>query len=173
MHEQRWKKVQLLTLGMDWYNNNNSNWQSKDGDVVAAAAAAQVDPTLDQVKHACLIAIQYNEWELVREYMKYYPAVSTEMVVLNNNNNILTTTTTTTIIANALEHHDKYYTEIIHHHNQKQEKRRKRREWLHRNMGPIMYEIDAIMDVIRAIIPTCKKNSRGGKTGCGIVLPMS
>jgi hypothetical protein len=122
MQEQRWKKVQLLTLGIDWYNNNNSNWQSKDGDVAAAAAgaAAQVDPTLDQVKHACLIAIQYNEWELVREYIKYYPAISTEMVVLNNNNNVSTATTTT--IANALEQHDKYYTETIQHHNQKQEK---------------------------------------------------
>jgi hypothetical protein len=168
MHEQRWKKVQLLTLGIDWYNNNNSNWQSKDGDV-----AAQVDLTLDQVKHACLIAIQYNEWELVREYMKYYPAVSTEMVVLNNNNNNNNVSTTTTTIANALEHHDKYYTETIQHHNQKQEKRQKRREWLHRNMGPIMYEIDAIMDAVKAVIPTRRKKSRGGKTGCGIVLPMS
>jgi hypothetical protein len=41
-------------------------------------------------------------------------------------------------------------------------------------MGPVMYEIDAIMDVVRAvIIPIGKKNNRrGGYTGRGIVLPM-
>jgi hypothetical protein len=163
MHERRWKKVQLLTLGIDWYNNN-SNWQSKDG------AVAQVEPSVDQVKRACGMAIQYKEWELVREYIKYFPAVSTEMVVLNHNN---TRNVSTSTIANALEQHDRYYTETIQHHKRKQEKGRKRREWLHRNMGPVMYEVNAIMDVVRSIIPTRKKNSRGGKTGCGIVLPMS
>ena len=36
-----------------------------------------------------------------------------------------------------------------------------------------MYEIDAIMDVVRAVIPIGKKNNRrGGNTGRGIVLPM-
>ena len=170
MHERRWKKVQLLTLGSNWYNNNINKQSSIDNET-SLYATARVEPTSDQVKRACINAIQYEEWELVREYMNRYPAVSTEIVVVpldNNNNNVSTTT-----IANALARHDNRHTETLQHRKRKQEKRRKRREWLHRNMGPVMYEIDAIMDVVLAVIPLGKKNKRrGGKTGRGIVLPM-
>lgn len=31
------------------------------------------EPTSDQVKRACLNAIQYEEWELVREYVNRLP----------------------------------------------------------------------------------------------------
>ena len=83
------------------------------------------------------------------------------------NDNVSTTT-----IANALAQHDNRHTETLQHCTRNEEKRRKRREWLHRNMGPVMYEIDAIMDVV-AVIPIGKKNNRrGGNTGRGIVLPM-
>ena len=158
----------MLTLGSNWYNNIDK--QSIDNET-SFHATARVEPTSDQVKRACLNAIQYTEWELVREYMNRYPAVSTEIVVVpldNNNNNVSTTT-----IANALAQHDNRHTATLQHCTQNEEKRRKRREWLHRNMGPVMYEIDAIMDVVRAVIPIGKKNNRrGGNTGRGIVLPM-
>jgi len=170
MHERRWNKVKLLTSGMEWYNSNK---QSSIDDETSLYTTAVPEPTSDQVKRACLNAIQYEEWELVREYTNRYPAVSTEMVVplLDDDNNNVSTTTT---IANALAQHDNHHTEALQHHKRKKEKRRKRREWLHRNMGPVMYEIDAIMDVVRAvIIPIGKKNKRrGGNTGRGIVLHM-
>lgn len=170
MQERRWNKVKLLTLGMDWYYSNKQNIDNETSLYTTAAAPG---PTVEQVKHVCEIAIQYKEWELVREYMNHYPALLTEMVVLlsSNDNNVSTTT-----IADALAQHDNHYTETLQHHKRKQEKQRKRREWLHRNMGPVMYEIDAFLNVVRAVmIPTIwKKNSRrGGKTGRGIVLPMS
>ncbi len=53
--------------------------------------------------------------------------------------------------------------------------RRARGEWLHRNMGPVMYEIDAVVDLASAAIPALwKKKCRDGAPGRrGVVLPMS
>lgn len=85
------------------------------------------------------------------------------VVPLDDNNDNVSTTT----IANALARHDNRHAETLQHRTRNEEKRRKRREWLHRNMGPVMYEIDAIMDVVRAvIIPIGKKNNRYSTWNC-------
>jgi polyferredoxin len=86
--------------------------------------------------------LKREEWELVRELLKQ--------------NNSMTGEEST-----MMRH---FQTELSQHDNKerkklkKQQEKRSRDEWLHRNMGLIMYPVDIFMDLIYSVIPHPHKN---------------
>jgi hypothetical protein len=58
---------------------------------------------------------------------------------------------------------------------QKQQKARAKDDWVHKNMGVVMYPIDAVVDVATAIIPRSWRKRHGGDRDVvhAIVSPMS
>lgn len=136
VRRNRWGKVELL-MNKDWFYE-----QQKSGHVPLDNLPSPPELTLQQVKIACDEAVKREEWELVRELLKQ--------------NNSMTGEEST-----MMRH---FQTELSQHDNKerkklkKQQEKRSRDEWLHRNMGLIMYPVDIFMDLIYSVIPHPHKN---------------
>jgi len=130
----RWEKVKLL-MNKDWCYEQYKVFSSSD--VIDATLPTPPAITLYQVKIACDEAKKRKEWELVRELLKQYkPKTEEELLALGP-------------IQTALAQQDQKTTTKL----RKQEEKRSRDEWLHRNMGLVMYPVDALMDLVHALIP--------------------
>ena len=105
---------------------------------------------MQQIRNACEESMRRNEWELVRELLKHHYQGEME---------------TFEPITSALAQHDKK----IQSQQQKREKARARDQWLHKNMGLVMYPVDAFLDLVFACVPT----KEDGDEASGIVAPMS
>ena len=62
----RWEKVKLLTLPSSWYDRQRYVLFQ----MVDVTSAPEL--TMQQVKSACKDAVQREEWELAREFLKCY-----------------------------------------------------------------------------------------------------
>ena len=147
----RWEKVKLLTLSKDWYSEEGkilqtvvTSWDT------ALPTSPPPEPTVQQIRNACEESMRRNEWELVRELLKHHYQGEME---------------TFEPITSALAQHDKK----IQSQQQKREKARARDQWLHKNMGLVMYPVDAFLDLVFACVPT----KEDGDEASGIVAPMS
>ena len=154
---ERWNKVKLLTLSKIWYVEQKEVLL-KTGDKDSAKTnplhvQPAPEPTIQQIQYACEEAMKRNEWELVREFMKQY--CSGEDANMNKE---------CTNIQTTLAKHDEKMNAI----KQRREKSHARDQWLHKNMGLVMYPIDAVMDLVSVVMPT--SNSSGE---IGIVSRMS
>jgi hypothetical protein len=129
----RWEKVKLL-MNKDWFYEQYTVLSSSN-DIVDATLPSPPAITLHQVKVACDEAMKRKEWELVRELLKQNPNTGEDL--------------TLSPIQTALAHHDQKTSTKL----RKQEEKRSRDEWLHRNMGLVMYPVDALMDLVHALIP--------------------
>ncbi|KAL7528760.1 hypothetical protein ACHAXR_002618, partial [Thalassiosira sp. AJA248-18] len=164
----RWEKVKLLTLPKVWYDEQRENLLKSVDDAGETnntckrplAASPPPEPTLQHIQHACRESMRRNEWELVREFLKhYYPdtnLVETSISILKP-------------IKAALTQHDEKIRAAMQRQQTAQEKSRAREEWLHKNMGLIMYPINAVLDLVSAVIPSSRKKH----DEWGIVSPMS
>ena len=151
--KRRWEKVKMLSLSKDYYYNQQKivlkNAADDDIDMSRSQLLSDlttpepIEPQLEDINNACNQAIKHNEWELVREFLKHYPVDFK--------------------IQNALAQHD----EKANAARKKQKKKQDRNEWLHRNAGLLMYPIDAVLDLISAVVPPSKGEYHG------IVSPMS
>lgn len=150
VRRNRWEKVTLL-MNRDWFYEQEK--------ALPPTSLATIDDiplpsppklTLHQVKVTCDEAEKRKEWELVRELIKRYnPATAGEELELLSS------------IQTALAQHDRQVSTRL----RKQQEKRVRDEWLHRNMGLVMYPVDIVMDLVYAAIPQRRDTS--------LVSPMS
>lgn len=139
-----------------------------------------------------------HEWELVREFLKRYdesrlPVVQAHLesptggrycaytdqkalpeaeVKIPIHEIQSTSSPLLESIRTALSEHDRKRK----HHLENQRRTRSRDDSAHKNMGLVMYPIDAMVDVATAIVPSAflKRRHSGNKDGInGIVSPMS
>jgi hypothetical protein len=149
VRRNRWEKVTLLM---------NREWFYEQEKALSPRSMATIDDilltsppklTLHQVKVTCDEAQKRKEWELVRELIKQYkPSTGEESELLSS-------------IQAALAQHDRQVSTRL----RKQQEKRVRDEWLHRNMGLVMYPVDIVMDLVYAVIPQRRDKS--------LVSPMS
>jgi hypothetical protein len=159
MRERRWEKVALLTLSGEWHEGQGEVLLRAGDDAVLASPPPE--PTSPEVGRACEEAIRRDEWELVREYARRYPP----SFFLGGGGDVAW---------EALARHDERETADAERREREEGKGRSMGEWLRRNMGPVMYEIDAAMDLASAVIPESWKKCRSGTGGRrGIVMRMS
>mmetsp|Transcript_18164 Transcript_18164/g.32459 ORF Transcript_18164/g.32459 Transcript_18164/m.32459 type:complete len:472 (-) Transcript_18164:346-1761(-) len=144
----------------------------------ATSLSPSPTPTLHQVKHACEESIHRNEWELVREFLKRFSP--------GGHHSVATMATTKQIIVDfdvessilepiraALVKHDDDVRTVSQRKKHSGEKARAREEWMHKYLGPVMYNIDAMVDLASVVIPSSRKKHRDNGAGGGIVSPMS
>ena len=166
LRERRWEKVVLLTLSREWHEGRGGllSGAGEDDDVLASPATRE--PTSAEVRRACEEAIRMDEWELVREYARRYPPSSPPGGGGEDD---------AAARGASLARHDERETANAERRKREEGKRRARGEWLRRYMGPVMYEIDALGDLVSAMIPASrKKKCRDGTAGRrGIVMRMS
>jgi len=162
LRERRWEKVVLLTLSREWHEGQRGLLFSGAGEDDDVLASPPREPTSAEVRRACEEAMRMDEWELVREYARRYPPSSP-----GGDDDAAA--------REALARHDERETASAERREREGGKRRARGEWLRRNMGPVMYEIDALWDLVSAMIPASrKKKCRDGTAGRrGIVMRMS
>lgn len=134
MKRNRWEKVKLL-MNKDWFEQYKATQSSSIDDIIGAALPSPAAISLEQVKVACEEAMKRKEWELVRELLKQF--------------NSTTGATNLSPFETALAQHDRRVSTKL----RKQEQKRSRDEWLHRNMGLVMYPVDTLMDLISSVIP--------------------
>lgn len=171
---RRWEKVKLMILSKAWYDEQNEillkavdSSETPDKKSPLLTASPPPEPTLQQVQYACEEAIQRNEWELVREFLKHYHTgytaskVGVELVVKGDEFQPIQT---------ALGERDKKVNTTNERKLNAQEKAQAREEWLHNNMGLAMYPINAVLDLVSAVIPTSMNQDDADS---GIVSPMS
>ena len=163
LRERRWEKVVLLTLSREWHEGQRGLLFSGAGEDDDVLASPPREPTSAEVRRACEEAMRMDEWELVREYARRYPPSSPG----GGDDDAAA--------REALARHDERETANAERRKREGGKRRARGEWLCRNMGPVMYEIDALWDLVSAMIPASrKKKCRDGTAGRrGIVMRMS
>ncbi|KAL3797576.1 hypothetical protein ACHAWO_012590 [Cyclotella atomus] len=189
--ERRWRKVKHLIVGSsgDCYIGNHGD------------APSLPEPTADQVCKACDEAIKRNEWELVREFLKrqdednVVPVVQDQLDTENINGDGMDVDIPFSPVATAAaaeplnqvqcimppSHMEKFRKALAEHDKknlarlQKQQKARAKDDWVHKNMGVVMYPIDAVVDVATAIIPRSWRKRHGGDRDVvhAIVSPMS
>mmetsp|Transcript_18520 Transcript_18520/g.30326 ORF Transcript_18520/g.30326 Transcript_18520/m.30326 type:complete len:398 (-) Transcript_18520:84-1277(-) len=145
----RWEKVKLL-MNKDWFEQYKAQSSSLNAIIVATLPSPSAI-TLEQVKVACDEAMKRKEWELVRELLKQFNSKIGEQLAA----------TSLSPIETALAQHDRKVRTKL----RKQEQKRSRDEWLHRNMGLVMYPVDTLMDLIYSVIPQTHDES--------LVSPMS
>ncbi len=134
MKRNRWEKVKLL-MNKDWFEQYKATQSSSIDDIIGAVLPSPAAISLEQVKVACDEAMKRKEWELVRELLKQF--------------NSTTGATNLSPFETALAQHDRRVSTKL----RKQEQKRSRDEWLHRNMGLVMYPVDTLMDLISSVIP--------------------
>jgi hypothetical protein len=182
--ENRWRKVKLLAIGSEWYMGGHSSRE----------------PTIEEIHTACKEAIRRQEWELVREFLKRQdeamPVVQAQLekTTFQGDGMDLDIKVSSTIaiaepaqpkpstpsslldpIRAALSEHDVKTQTRLQKQQKANEKARARDDWHHKNMGLVMYPIDAAVDLVHAIIPSSwlkRKNSGDGELH-GIVSAMS
>jgi hypothetical protein len=186
--ERRWRKVKCLIVGSDCYIGNND----------LSVSPPLLEPSVDQVCKACDEAIQRNEWEIVREFLKrqeegiVIPVVQAQLENTNMKgdgmdvdipfspvataaaeplNQVQCVSSSLEKFRKALAEHDRNTQAQI----QKQQKERAKDDWVHKNMGVVMYPIDAVVDVATSIIPRSWRKRHGGDRDVAhvIVSPMS
>ncbi|KAL7491921.1 hypothetical protein ACHAWT_001176 [Skeletonema menzelii] len=145
----RWEKVKLL-MNKEWFEQYKAQSSSLNAIIVATLPSPSAI-TLEQVKVACDEAMKRQEWELVRELLKQFNSKIGEQLAA----------TSLSPIETALAQHDRKVRPKL----RKQEQKRSRDEWLHRNMGLVMYPVDTLMDLIYSVIPQTHDES--------LVSPMS
>lgn len=151
VRRNRWEKVTLL-MNRDWFYEQEKALRPRSlATVDDILLASPPKLTLHQVKVTCDEAQKRNEWELIRELIKRYkqPATAGEESELLSS------------IQAALAQHDRQVSTRL----RKQQEKRVRDEWLHRNMGLVMYPVDIVMDLVYAAIPQRRDTS--------LVSPMS
>jgi hypothetical protein len=131
----RWEKVKLL-MNKDWFEIDVQS--SSLDDIIGDALPSPPAITLEQVKVACDEAMKRKEWELVRELLKQFNSTTGDELTMSLSS-----------IQTALAQHDRKVSTKL----RKQDEKRYREEWLHRNMGLVMYPVDALLDLINAVIP--------------------
>mmetsp|Transcript_17126 Transcript_17126/g.34242 ORF Transcript_17126/g.34242 Transcript_17126/m.34242 type:complete len:389 (+) Transcript_17126:50-1216(+) len=131
----RWEKVKLL-MNKDWFEIDVQS--SSLDDIIGDALPSPPAITLEQVKVACDEAMKRKEWELVRELLKQFNSTAGDELTMSLSS-----------IQTALAQHDRKVSTKL----RKQDEKRNREEWLHRNMGLVMYPVDALLDLINAVIP--------------------
>ena len=186
--ERRWEKVKSLIVGIEVYSDEQ----------VCVNEPFQREPSVDKIVAACEEAMKRHEWELVREFLKRYdesrlPVVQAHLesptggrycaytdqkalpeaeVKIPIHEIQSTSSPLLESIRTALSEHDRKRK----HHLENQRKTRSRDDWAHKNMGLVMYPIDAMVDVATAIVPSAflKRRHSGNKDGINaIVSPMS
>ena len=149
VRRNRWEKVTLL-MNRDWFYEQEKALPPRSmATIDDILLASPPKLTLHQVKVTCDEAQKRKEWELVRELIKQYkPSTGEESELLSS-------------IQAALAQHDRQVSTRL----RKQQEKRVRDEWLHRNMGLVMYPVDIVMDLVYAAIPQRRDTS--------LVSPMS
>jgi len=137
-------------MNKDWFEQYKAQSSSLNAIIVATLPSPSAI-TLEQVKVACDEAMKRQEWELVRELLKQFNSKIGEQLAA----------TSLSPIETALAQHDRKVRAKL----RKQEQKRSRDEWLHRNMGLVMYPVDTLMDLIYSVIPQTHDES--------LVSPMS
>mmetsp|Transcript_11590 Transcript_11590/g.17724 ORF Transcript_11590/g.17724 Transcript_11590/m.17724 type:complete len:395 (-) Transcript_11590:931-2115(-) len=143
----RWDKVKLL-MNKDWFEQYTVQSISVN-EVIGAALPSPPAIVLEQMKVACDEAMKRKEWELVRELLKQFDSMTGEELL------------TMGPIQTALAQHDRKVSTQL----RKLEQKRSRDEWLHRNMGLVMYPVNILVDLIYTVIPQ--------KHDVSLVSPMS
>ena len=137
MKRNRWEKVKLL-MNKDWFEQYKATQSSSIYDIIGAALPSPAAISLEQVKVGCAEAMKRKEWELVRELLKQFNSPTGDHL-----------TTNLSPFETALAQHDRRVSTKL----RKQEQKSSRDEWLHRNMGLVMYPVDTLMDLISSVIP--------------------
>ena len=114
-------------------------------------APPRPEPTIGQIKGACEEAMKLKEWELVREFLRKNAAEELETA------------------REALARHDETAGAEEEKRQHAREQKKARDEWLHNNMGLVMYPVNAFLDVVSAVVPDLTKHDEEG----AIVGPMS
>jgi hypothetical protein len=153
-----------LIVDSEWYSNHH----------ISDNPAAR-EPSIDEIRCACKESMKRNEWELVREFLKRQdedislPVVQARLedgnvvgdgmdvdiklspVALAEPSDQIQSIASTSLdsFRAALAEHDQKNLAKI----QKQQKARAKDDWAHKNMGLVMYPIDAVVDVATAMIP--------------------
>jgi len=161
---RRWKKVKLMVL-------SKAAWHDGQGEMLTKTpltAAPPPEPSLQQVQYACGEAIQRNEWELVREFLKHYHSGETASnvgveLMMKGEFSVFDP------IHAAMLDHDIKVNAAAGRRQSAKEKSQARDEWLHNNMGLVKYPLDAVLDLVSAVMPTSKYDAAAGR----IVLRMS
>jgi hypothetical protein len=150
VRRNRWEKVTLL-MNRDWFYEQEKALPPRSmATIDDILLTSPPKLTLHQVKVTCDEAQKRKEWELVRELIKRYkPATAGEESELLSS------------IQTALAQYDRQVSKRL----RKQQQKRVRDEWLHRNMGLVMYPVDIVMDLVYAAIPQRRDTS--------LVSPMS
>lgn len=149
---RKWEKVKLLTL-------SKARWDERRRETHGNEIEAR--PTVREVRAACEAASDRNEWELVREYLKRYY----HRGAANDDDE-----SSLEPCRARLERHDEEVRSSAERRRRSREKARARDEWLHRNLGPIKYHVDILLDLASAVVP---RKKHGVEAGGGIVGPMS
>lgn len=152
----RWEKVNLLILSK-WYTEQNEALSKASGDMGDLAASPPPAPTLNQMGHACEEAMRRKEWELVREILKRH-SPGDEAEAGDGIEKIQA----------ALAQHDEQSKTTRQRQRKAREKAEAREEWMHKYAGFAMYTVDAVRDLVSAVMPK-KQNENDG----ALVKPMS
>ena len=142
--ERRWEKVTLLTLHKSWYHGYYDTQRELLKEAVASKAhdvrqplvvAARPEPTPGKIKEACDEAVRLKEWELVREFLRRHDSAELES------------------IRAALARHDETAGAEAEKQERTRERKKVRDEWLHKNMGFVMYPVNGLLDLVSAVLP--------------------
>jgi len=166
---RRWDKVYYLTLPKEWYGEQREimlkdAWSGETYDIKQTLKMPQPPRiTVYQVQHVCADAIKRSEWELVREFLKNeeHEAIEPEEEVNEAMAGVIS----------ALVTRDNMVVEANMKKKKAETKKEERSEWLHKNMGPVMYPINTLTDLIGAMKPPSKKKK--DVLAAGIVQRMS
>eukprot|EP00573_Skeletonema_grethae_P001839 CAMPEP_0201685598 /NCGR_PEP_ID=MMETSP0578-20130828/314_1 /ASSEMBLY_ACC=CAM_ASM_000663 /TAXON_ID=267565 /ORGANISM="Skeletonema grethea, Strain CCMP 1804" /LENGTH=402 /DNA_ID=CAMNT_0048169531 /DNA_START=81 /DNA_END=1289 /DNA_ORIENTATION=+ len=132
----RWDKVKLL-MNKDYWFEQYAVKSISVNEVIGSALPSPPTIALEQVKVACDEAMKRKEWELVRELLKQFDSMTGEELLALGP------------FQTALAQHDRKVSTKL----RKQEQKRSRDEWLHRNIGLVMYPVDTLVDLFYAVIP--------------------
>ncbi|KAL3804937.1 hypothetical protein ACHAW5_006794, partial [Stephanodiscus triporus] len=186
LRERRWEKVAILTVSNErrvvgregiLASLTGDNYYDHD-DVVLPALPPTPAPTSAEVRVACAEAVRRDEWELAREYARRYPRFFEADDDDDDCNDDIANN-----IRRALARHDDDEGGGGRGDDGKKREGRRRgaaargMEWLRKYMGPVAYEVDVAMDLVRAVIPARKRERNDDRDGGigrrGIVMPMS
>eukprot|EP00584_Thalassiosira_punctigera_P007193 CAMPEP_0172536624 /NCGR_PEP_ID=MMETSP1067-20121228/8359_1 /TAXON_ID=265564 ORGANISM="Thalassiosira punctigera, Strain Tpunct2005C2" /NCGR_SAMPLE_ID=MMETSP1067 /ASSEMBLY_ACC=CAM_ASM_000444 /LENGTH=454 /DNA_ID=CAMNT_0013321735 /DNA_START=245 /DNA_END=1609 /DNA_ORIENTATION=+ len=185
---RRWEKVKSLMQSREWYGEQRGLFPEKlrpgedvaDSKLPPTAESPPPAPSLRQVQLACEESMRRKEWELVRELLKHFSpeSYSGEASAVakkekgggDGDREVSESNAALESFRAALSRRDDEVRMASERRYQSEEKARAREEWLHRNMGFAMYHVNALVDLVSAVIPLRKRHDEDGS---GLVSPMS